>query len=302
MGGGSGYSASVPRSLAVTAFALVSLCWGPARAQDGGVLECDDALLRGPQEVTPATNASGVTLDAPVKVLFSPGYFEIPGIDPASIIEVRRCGELLPVECETLGELVAGEVQVIGDRTLYFLPARILAPGEQYAGVVRGIDQDLSIAFRTGFSVDTGPPQLSRVDTPTTSQVGTSCEAPMGGYRVDVSFPPATDDGSPGSIEYLLYLTRGAGIEAPELRRRARNFSTGLVTMAFVLAPEEATSPVCVVVHAVDGVGNVDRDMEPRCFEPITGDYFEPVCSASTAPSGALWLLLVAWAVRRRRA
>ncbi len=290
----------MPRFTALAALALVSFGWDQAHAQDAGVVECDDLLVRGPQEVTPATNASGVTLDAPVKVLFSPSYFDIPGIDPSAIIDLRRCGELLPVECETLGEPVAGEVQVAGDRTLYFVPARNLRPGEQYAGVVRGIDQDLSIAFRTGFSVDTGPPDLGPVDTPTTAQVGPSCEAPGGGYRVDVSFEPAADDGSAGSIEYLLYLTRGAGIEAPQLRRRARNFSTGLVTMAFVLAPEEADSPVCIVVHAVDGVGNVDRDMEPRCFEPVTGDYFEPACNAAAADAG-LWPLLLSLALLRRR-
>ncbi len=300
MGYDSGYSASVLRAIASLVLLSVSACWGRAQAQDAGVTGCDEVLTRGPLEVTPATNATGVTLDAPVKVRFSPGYFELPGVDPASLIELRRCGELSAVECETLGEPVAGEVQVIGDRTLYFVPAHDLSPRELYAGVVRGIDQDLGIAFRTGFSADVGPPQLGTVDTPTTAQVGPSCEAPAGGYRVDVSFEPATDDGSAGSIEYLLYLTRGGGLEAPELRRRARNFSTGLVTMAFVLSPEEAASPVCIVVHAVDGVGNVDADMEPRCFEPITGDYFEPACNAGAAGSGG-WLGLLGVLLFRRR-
>ena len=72
--------------------------------------------------------------------------------------------------------------------------------------------------------------------------------------------------------------------------------------MAFVLSPEEAVSPGCVVVHAVDGVGNVDDDMEPECFEPVQGNFFEPLCSASRV-EGRHWLSwgLLALVLRRRR-
>lgn len=263
--------------------------------------ECDEIVTRGPLAVTPATGASLVTVDAYVRVEFSEGYFGL-GIEPEDAIDLRFCDGLSVVECETVGEPVAGTVQVVGD-TLFFLPARNFMGGAQYAGIARGIDLDLGIAFRTSTTVDTGPPVMSDVDSPTTARVDASCEAPEGGYRVDVSFPPAQDDGSPGSIEYLLYFTRGADLEAPELRRRARNFSTELVTMAFVLSPEEAVSPGCVVVHAVDGVGNVDDDMEPQCFEPVQGNFFEPLCSASTI-EGRSWLgwsLLVLVLLRRRR-
>ncbi|MEM9069063.1 MAG: hypothetical protein AAGE52_11185 [Myxococcota bacterium] len=283
---------------AALAFALLSAPVS-AFAQDAGPMDCRDEVIRGPLEVTPATGAARVTLDAIVKVAYSPDYFSIPGIDASTSFELRRCGDMIAFECETSGELVGGEIQVVGD-TLFFLPARALAPNELYAGVARGVDLDLGINFRTTTFVDTGPPVLGRVDSPTTSRVDPSCEAPEGGLRVDVSFPPAQDDGSPGSIEYLLYLSRGAGIDAPELRARARNFSTELVTMAFVLSDAEAVSPACIVVHAVDGVGNVDRDMEPECFEPVQGNFFEPVCSTGGS-GGGIWLVLLAlWFVRRR--
>lgn len=273
-----------------------------AAAQDAGIDECDEIVTRGPLAVTPATGASAVTLDAYVRVEYSEGYFAL-GIDPEEAIDLRFCDGLSVVECETLGEPVAGTVQVIGD-TLFFLPARNFMAGEEYAGIARGIDLDLGIAFRTGSTVDSAPPVMSDVDAPTTARVDPSCEAPEGGYRVDVSFAPATDDGSPGSIEYLLYFTRGAGLEAPELRRRARNFSTELVTMAFVLSPEEAVSPGCVVVHAVDGVGNVDDDMEPECFEPVQGNFFEPLCSAGPMRGRSWfgWSLPALVLLRRRRA
>jgi hypothetical protein len=50
--------------------------------------------------------------------------------------------------------------------------------------------------------------------------------------------------------------------------------------MAFVLSDAEAVAPVCFVVHAVDGLGNVDSEGEPVCFEPVQGTYFE-ACSVS---------------------
>ncbi len=69
--------------------------------------------------------------------------------------------------------------------------------------------------------------------------------------------------------------------------------------MAFVLEADEILGPMCVVVHAVDGVGNVDDDAEPQCFEPIMGSFFES-CSASGS-SGAIWPVLFALVALRRR-
>jgi len=262
-------------------------------------MECGGPDEVGALEVTPASGANGVLLDAYVQVLYTPGY--LAAVDPSRTIEVTTED----------GDPVAGEAQVVGDR-LFFVPDALLDPDTTYRGLAFGFDYDFEFEFATtrrDGAVDSGPPTLgSRISDITSSRVSTTCEAPSGGYRVDVSFPPADDDGSPGSIEYLLYLTRGPTLDAPELRARARNFATsdmGRIPMAFVLTPEEAVSPVCVVVHAVDGAGNVDDDMEPRCFEPVQGNFFEALCSAapgreSSPPFVAVALLgLVLW--RRRR-
>ena len=263
-----------------------------AFSQDGG-MECDTYIPRGPIEVTPATSASQVTLDAWVKVLYSPGYFSIDGGDPERDFELRRCAALSIFECETEGERVAGETQVVGD-TLYFLPSRNFASNEVYVGVARGIDLDLRINFRTSMSIDRSPPRLGSVGEPTTTRLDPGCDAPEGGYRMDVSFVPAVDDGSPGSIEYLLYLSRGAGLEAPELRSKARNFSTtGEIPMALVLSHEEAASPACIVIHAIDGVGNIDDDMSPLCFEPIQGNFFEPACAVGSGGHVFWWIMIL---------
>jgi hypothetical protein len=98
------------------------------------------------------------------------------------------------------------------------------------------------------------------------------------------------------------------------LRARTRNFTTDLITMAFVLEPSEAVEPICVAIQAVDGVGRVDNDGEPRCFDPIQGNFFEPLCTvgsfgASRAASGAWgsagvlvgFALVLAGRRRRRR-
>ena len=290
-----------------------------ARAEDGGVpTSCEDEVQRGPRFVTPASGASEVTLDAWVKLDYSAGYFA-EGFTAS--VELRHCGEeLTAVECETLGEPVEGEAQVVGGETLFFVPAEPLEPRTLYAGVATGIDQDLGFSFRTGATLDTEPPHLpARLDTPSTGRTegDARCGVPAG-FRVSVSFDPRegrgrVDDGPEGSVEYLLYLTRGATVRAPELRARTRFFPTSLLTMAFVLEPEEAVAPVCVVVHAVDGVGNVNRSMEPACFEPVQGNFFEPICAAGGAPGrmgagdgggglAVLGLALGAMLWRRRRA
>lgn len=269
----------------------------PAAAQDAGMPDCTPPTDRGPREVLPASGARSVPIDAYVEVRFTPGYFDIGGIDPL------RAFELYDGTVQ-----VEGDIQVVGD-SLFFVPTEPLRPSAMYTGTATGIDTVLDFDFRTGAGRDTEPPVGVNVEPPSTASVPVSCSAPEGGYRVDVRFMPSSDDGSPGSIEYLLYLTRANGLGAPELRARVRNFfsdpSAGTVTMAFVLTPDEAVSPACFEVHTVDGVGNVTRS-EPTCFEPVQGNFFAPICSAgprgadTNAAPFALPLLFALFARRRR--
>ena len=50
--------------------------------------------------------------------------------------------------------------------------------------------------------------------------------------------------------------------------------------MSILLEPELGTTPVCVQLVAVDGVGNVTVNDEPHCFDPITRTWFYGGCSA----------------------
>ncbi|MCB9633073.1 MAG: hypothetical protein H6721_13210 [Sandaracinus sp.] len=289
----------------VLLFALASMVSGrSAVAQDAGV-GCDEPPFRGPVEVTPASGASNVTVDAYVKVLYGEGTLG-PEIDPSGLIELRLCNPGDVLNCDRTGELVPGRAEIVGDRWLFFVPDGDLPASSDFAGIARGAEADLDFNFRTGMRRDTESPSLGPIDTPTTQRVDRPCEGGRG-FRVDVRFDPAIDDGPPGSVEYLLYLTRGPSVRAPELRARVRNLATAETTMAFVLSDDEAVAPVCIVVHAVDGLGNADTDMEPVCFEPVQGTYFES-CSVSAAGTGGstsfafVVVGLAAWTTRRRRA
>lgn len=284
-----------PRLASIVLLVTCSSSVSPATAT--AQEECDPDLFRGPRVVTPSDSARDVTLDAIVEVEFSDGYFDEPGVDPATAVTL---GE------DDGGAAVPGRTQVIRD-TLFFVPDAPLSPSTFYSGRARGLDGDLEFAFETGtVARDTTPPVLGEIDGASSSEVEPSCEAPDGGFRIDVSFRPATDDGPAGSIEYLLFLTRGPMVDAPQLRATARNFATELVTMAFVLSPDEAVAPVCVAVHAVDGLGNVDDDGQSRCFDPVQGNYFEPLCSVTPGLPAAsrrgpwLALLLALGLVARR--
>ncbi len=239
-----------------------------AAAQSG----CDDPPTRAPLEITPAVGASGVTLGAPIKVRYPDGYFEDPliGADPLTSIEVTLDGAPWP-----------GAIHVIGD-TLVYIPDPPFEPSVEYEGVATGIDAVLPFHFRTGRTFDLGPPVLGEITSLSSARVDApTCEVPDGGYRIDVTFEAATDDGPPGDIEYLLYLTRGPEVDQPELETRVRNLSPGEVVMAFLVPAAEVAAPICVSVIAVDGVGNVDDDGRPYCDDPVKGNFFAPLCSAT---------------------
>ncbi len=268
-----------------------------AAAQDAGT--CVGSDLRAPLEITPAVGAPNVTLGAPIEVRYPPGYFDDPviGADPTTSIVVFEGSES--------GPMVTGRSRAVGD-ILVFTPDEPFAPGTIYVGTAFGLDADFPFNFRTGSSFDLMPPVAGSVLEMTATKIEEdSCDATAGSYRIDVSFEGATDDGPPGDIEYLLYLSRGPEVDAPQLRARLRNQSAGNQIMAFIAEPSEIASPVCVSVVAVDGVGNVDDSATPLCDDPIQGSFFEPLCSASPGRTGDLpqpvWALALLALVLRRR-
>ena len=204
-----------------------------------------------------------------------------------------------------LGEPIPGQAQVVGDE-VFFLPDEPLDPRRRYAIVAEDLDvvTPLMADFETGSSVDVGPPRLGSVGAPSTERVGETCGA-GDGYRVDLLVNGVFDDGPASSVELLVYLARQDDLEAPELVLRSRGTSNSEIPLGFVLTDDRSTKPACVVIHAVDGVGNVDDDMQPVCFEPIQGAFFNGLCAATGAPGstkgGSVWLVLLALGLVGRR-
>lgn len=167
------------------------------------------------------------------------------------------------------------------------IPRRPLEPLTRYVGVARGDERDLAIEFVTGAGPDRGPPAFVGAKRVRATEISFACEAPNGGTRVEVAFDAATDDSSPGDIEYLVHRTRGPGVVAPQLRARVRNFAASEITAAFVLTDGESEGASCVSVVAIDGVGNVAGTGEELCFTPTSGIAFAS-CAVSAHPASTV--------------
>lgn len=166
--------------------------------------------------------------------------------------------------------------------------------------------------FTTGTMIDSQPPKFTfgpeRVTVFSSSPIPPACGEDGESRRISISFDDATDDGNEGGIEYLLYLTRAAGLDTPQLL--ARQYRVQAKAMAFILTPDQVKTPVCIVVDAVDGVGKhaPAADIEQYCFDPLQGNFFEP-CTVGGGGSAAQgrWFLaymlavMLALSVRSRR-
>jgi hypothetical protein len=280
---------------------IVVLAVLAARALPASAQECPEPPLRGPQAVAPGSGAVGVTLDAPIVLSYSAGYFgpDGPGEDPRTLVRLEECGDCSGACALGEGVPVPGEVEVHGDRLL-FVPEGALADGTRYVGSAAGSETSLFFEFCTGRSVDAGPPRLAGLPRPSSTRVGPQCGLPDGGYRLAISFPPASDDGPPGSIEYLLYLSRGAGVEAPRVVARSYNYAAREIALGVLLSGEQTRAPICLTLAAVDGVGNAAVDPTPQCFDALTRTTFAgKACRAAPGSRGqsALGIAAAALAV-----
>lgn len=267
---------------------------GPAVAS--AAPECPAPPEPGVESVLPADGAQGVTTDAWIRVRYTEGYF-VAGQPVTETVALR----------DPMGNAVAGRVQVVGDRDLFFTADAPFHPATKYTGATSG-SIPFTFAFTTGASTDLQAPRLA--DPPgdpefrvTSTPVDPSCEAPDGGRRIGVTFTSAADDGPTASLEYSLYVSRGTGIEAPVLVDSVRSYGA-TTTMAFVLAPQQLEGQVCLDLTVADGVGKTDRWSAPYCFDPITGTAFYGLCSLAPGvperPAGWPFALPLAWLVLRR--
>jgi hypothetical protein len=211
-------------------------------------------------------------------VLYTDSYFAPGG--PSTGTESLRLFDADDVE-------VPGVTRRVGDSALFFFPSDPFEPFATYTAVATGGFADLEFTFTTGSALDTEPPSPGAITRVSIDHVGSSCSAPSGGYRVSVSFTAATDDGALGSMEYLLYLTRGPGVAAPARVARLRHFATSdELTMGFVLGEAQSDSIVCVSLRVEDGEGRASS-AGGACFDPVTGAFFQPLCSVGAPGAGS---------------
>ncbi len=267
--------------------------------------ECATPEARVPRFVTPSVGAQGVPVNALLSVDYRRGFFasgDAPALD--AIVELSLCGSGCGQTCSATSAPVAMVPELLADR-VFLRPTAMLAANSSFSGIARGIDGDLPFSFCTGSVRDTMPPGTASVRGNNSTEVGASCELPDGGYRVGVFVAPASDDGPPGSIEYLLFLTRASGLREPILVDRVRNYAAESINLSFLLDGVRVAAPVCVEVIAVDGQGQSSRYPGPYCFDPLTKVRFQGAnCAISHVRYRcSMWvmlLFLMLWRAKRR--
>ncbi len=205
---------------------------------------------------------------------------------------------------------IAASWQRIGESDRFVIrPLDLLEEDTQYSTVVSA-DEGIyeRFTFTTAGFVDETPPVFAFGPDQVVAYSSTPCGDDGTSHRVALTLQDATDDGHAGAIEYLVYLTRAAGLDGPVLL--SRQYLAEATDLSFTLTPEQLSTPVCIVVDAVDGVGlHADpAKIEEFCFDPLQGNFFEPCAVGGPLRArwhGSLMLLLTAvcvvLGVRRRR-
>jgi MYXO-CTERM domain-containing protein len=286
-----------PVRLGAVVVAAVIL-WPPGA--EGQALDCDRPDP-GLCEITPTPPprlgecaVEPIPRNAPIKVRLTDGFLQDLGLE----------GVLVSASHAATGEPTPGALMEAGPDLVFFTPDAPWDALTQYdVRVQAGLDE-IDLCFDTSAIFDTEPPRLGRILEVTPRPDSVAADLEEGALRVDVEFEAATDDGPLGSLEYFIYLTRGWGVDAPMLLWRARH-QTEVVAAGLALPAEQTVAPACLVVVAMDGVGHTDAT-DPRCFEPLQGNFFEPLCSVGSmggagGAAGMVGPLAVALIVARRR-
>jgi hypothetical protein len=290
--------------------------------------ECDDTSVQGvaPLDLIPGDGATAVTRDATLIAR----YGADADLDGLLQMLAQAAGDdacaHAPVCLFRAGadagaaahEPVPGRIERLDAHSIAFVPDALLAASSRYiAAVARpGFDSAsrTEIAFETGRDVDREAPRFAASASDVDLEVDTppqECAAPPGSLRVRLSVPRASDDGDEQSVRILVYLTRAAGLDAPLLRARVQNSQQGRVQLRFLLTPEQARSPVCIELQAIDGAGKLAAGPSQLCFDPAARSHFAGCgiigggarggTMAGRAASLVPWCAVLALRRRRRR-
>lgn len=291
------YISNVLRTaIALTCLLSVNIANPLAAQESDDTRHCRSEPL-GAIEFSPAAGARDVPVNSPVRVLYSKMFWESYAGDVNALVSLIALETMTPI---------AGVVERVGDEAV-LIPSAALQPGSGYRAQMLddGRSGPISFDFHVINKVDRQPPRAGSIVS-LDSDAAVACDDPdQDGFRIDVKFEPGSDDGAIGSLEYHVYLVGGPKLDAPRRVSRFRRFTTGAVTSSFFLPAEQADGAICVEVHVADGLGRIDDDVTPECFDPRTGVFFDGLCSAA-GWSGSAWstMFLIGFALffRRRRA
>lgn len=294
------YSAVMVRRVATLVVGLSLLWSSPSRAQsesqcpkspeDG--LDFDTVVISPPSKAA-ATVARNTLIRVDIRADLNP-QLGLLRVVPA------------PDGNDTYLPVPATWQQIASSDRFVIRPAELLAAETTYSVLARA-DTGLGpgagdFQFRTSDVIDTQPPDFKFGQDRVTGVSSVEC-GEDGNRRVSITFARATDDGDEGGIEYLLYLTRASGLDAPRLLAR-EYLASGSGSMSFALRPEQLATPVCILVDVEDGVGNHAEGIDEFCFDPLQGSFFEP-CSVARHSSPRhvgflVWLIVASLALRVR--
>ena len=80
------------------------------------------------------------------------------------------------------------------------------------------------------------------------------------------------------------------------MRARVPNPDSGACELRFLLTPEQARAPVCVVLRAIDGAGKLSAGGPELCFDPARTAAISPAAARARAGAGTMaagaWILV----------
>lgn len=262
---------------------------------DGGGAVGEVGTLR---ETFPADLGTQVPIDGLVRL-----RYERRPPEPATIC-VRRVDR---------DGCIPGAASIVADEVVWQSTAPLDSLTNYVATFSDTVGGSNLIRFRTGSALSNTPPRFGGLSSAVLAGAAEDLCDP-GAVDVTVRFEraqPATAFGDVGwpdtDIEYVLYVTRGAGVSGPRVLERARvqgsGFSADRSAQRTVRIPSAlAQGPLCLTMHAVDPSGRMDGNSVEQCVNPSLGNYFAG-CSARPSQRGASWwslLGLSALAARRR--
>lgn len=281
----------------------LALCAATLAAALDASAQCDAGAPGEVEGTLRDTFPADLGVDVPTDGLVRLRYFVRPP-SPATVCVRARLSE----------GCLGGRASIVGDEVVWQAVAALNPTTDYVATFSDTVGGSNLIRFRTGRGPSTTPPRFGGLASVAIASAGEDPCDP-GAVDLTVRFERAQrasafgDVGWPDiDIEYVLFVTRGAGVSGPRVLERARvqgsGFSADATAQRTVRIPGAlARAPLCLTMQAFDPTGRSDGNSVEQCVNPASGNFFVGCAAAPGAPrSFSPWAmaLAAALAVRRR--